>query len=236
MFEEQRTWLRNFYRSEVKSASTVVDAVPAKPAVVPQGAQWSGQLTRPETGLPPGWQPVNLPADFTEVFGYEAPLQRKDIPFEDYQRGVDDILLQVHVERNKGEVLDRRYRDNPGESDKEFLEQAQAYKAYKNSLAYKANYAGQQKAAVSTSVNCGDGVSVNYDDGSSISVTGPGGWVSIPRSAALATANALLAALGISPVSGKSSATPKYIADRYDAERAFDAVLATGLTKREAHP
>ena len=68
MFEEQRNWLQRFHRSEVKA--TVVEAAPAKPAVVPQGAQWAGIQKKPATGLPPGWTPIDLPADFAEVFGY----------------------------------------------------------------------------------------------------------------------------------------------------------------------
>jgi hypothetical protein len=182
-FDKAKTDIKNWRKPEVKSAPTVVEAAPAKPAVVPQGAQWSGQLTRPETGLPPGWTPIDLPADFTEVFGYEEPLQRREIPPEDFERGEKDIFLQVHMERNKGEAIDRMYSTEQRNAGQDFLAMREAEKSFENSLAYKASIAGQQKSATSINVNCGGGLSITYDqDGSAASVVLPNGsFGPIPR-------------------------------------------------------
>ncbi len=228
MFEEQRNWLQRFHRSEVKA--TVVEAAPAKPAVVPQGAQWAGIQKKPATGLPPGWTPIDLPADFAEVFGYEEPAQRRVIPPEDFARDETAIFAQVHQEANAGVEIDRLYDPQwtiqPRSAETDFLAIAEAEKAYKQTMQYKTAVAEQQKASLYSTVIDGDGYRLLYD-GNAVWISGSGAVIS-PQYIPLGSLDSLIADLqGIR--SGKSSPIPKHVVDRYAAEARFQQALATGI-------
>jgi hypothetical protein len=228
MFEEQRSWLKKFHRSEVKAAPTTAPAAPVTKQLAPaHGAQWAGNIPAPaETGLPAGWTPIDLPANFEDVFGYQEPLQRKEIAPVEYKHSDEDLFDQVRDEATRSATRDK-FHDPEFEhtASQQFIAEMKALREYKESAfpRYTDVQPAQAKATLTT-INL-DGVTLLVYGGGMWTLSGNGGMNFVTGS--IAMVDAWIAALQAMKAAG-GKAMPKYLAQRYDAERRYQAAIDAG--------
>jgi len=140
----------------------------------------------------------------------ETPLPNREIPLAEYKDSAEDMYLQVHAEVNVAQATDRLYNPKIGGRDysQEFISAMKDANEWQN-MVHKSSQDHKASTLVATTMDCGDGVVINYDaTGSSISLSAPGGWVSIPRSAIDALISALQTAR--SAGGGKSRSAPEH--------------------------
>jgi hypothetical protein len=154
-FEKAKADIKNRFGTQPDTpAPTVVAATPAKQTYVPAHVgQWAGNMAAPPvTGLPPGWVPLSddLPADFTKVWGYEGPLQHKEIVPAATRAEEDIIFTELRQEVAQRVAVDRLYDPEFGTHNyrQEFIDNSRALKEYKQSNQYRAAHPEEFKASL----------------------------------------------------------------------------------------